>query len=59
MLDAAPEPFDEDVVERSPPSIPADDNAFTLQHTGEGVAVEYRRRQDGASISLLKISGLP
>ena len=41
MLDAAPERLDEDVVERSPLSIHADDNAFmTFQHVGEGFAGE-------------------
>lgn len=48
VLDAAPEPFDEDVVEHSPPSIhghrpaSADDNAFPFQLTGEGNAGELR-----------------
>ena len=40
MLDVAPQPLNEDVVERSPPSIHADDHAFTLEYAGKGVAGE-------------------
>lgn len=42
MLDAAPEAFDEDVVEGSPPSIHADDYAFSFEHIGERHAGELR-----------------
>ena len=42
MLDVAPEPLNEDVVERAPPAIHTDDDAFALQHAGEGVAGELR-----------------
>ena len=42
VLDVAPEPFDEDVVKHASSSIPADDNAFSFQHVGEGLAGELR-----------------
>ena len=42
MLDAAPQPLDEDVVEGAPPAIHADGDAFAFQHVGEGGAGELR-----------------
>jgi len=42
MLDVAPQPLDEDIVERSPSSIHADEHLFTLEHAGEGFAGELR-----------------
>jgi len=42
MLDAAPEPLDEDVVERAPPSIHADGDTLAFQHAGEGFAGKLR-----------------
>ena len=42
MLHAAPEPLDEDVVERSPPAIHADRHAFSFQYIGESRTGELR-----------------
>ena len=42
VLDVAPSPLNEDVVEHSSPAIPADHHAFSLQDAGECIADELR-----------------
>ena len=42
MLDVTPQPFNKNVVERSPPSIHADDHVFSLEDRSECIAGELR-----------------
>jgi hypothetical protein len=42
ILDAAPQPFNEGVIQRPPGPIHADRNPFALKHAREGVARELR-----------------